>query len=112
MNFFEHQESARKQSRWLILSFILAVAAIVVAVNGVILLALGLISFDAETASVPFREVVRQNLPTLAIAAVVSVAFILLASLYKMSSLRGGGGEVARCQRPRDTGSRQGGTEA
>ena len=65
MNFFEHQESARKQSRWLILAFILAVAAIVVAVNGVILLALGLISFDAETASVPFREVVRQNLPTL-----------------------------------------------
>jgi Zn-dependent protease with chaperone function len=96
LNFFEHQESARKQSRWLILAFILAVAAIVVAVNGVILLALGLISFDAETASVPFREVVRRNLPTLAIAAVASVAFILLASLYKMSSLRGGGGEVAR----------------
>jgi len=96
LNFFEHQDAARKQSRWLILTFILAVAAIVVAVNGVILLALGLISFDAETASVPFRDVVRQNLPTLAIAAVVSVAFILLASLYKMSSLRGGGGEVAR----------------
>ena len=96
MNFFEHQERARRQSRWLLVVFTLAVAAIVVAVNGVILLALGLISFDAETASVPFREVVRQNLPTLAIAAVVSVAFILLASLYKMSSLRGGGGEVAR----------------
>ena len=67
-----------------------------VAINGVILVALGFLSFDANTASVPFGEVVRQHLPTMATAAVVSVAFILLASLYKMSSLRGGGGEVAR----------------
>lgn len=96
MNFFEHQESARKQTRWLILVFILAVATIVVAINGVILIALGFISFDAETASVPFREVVRTEWPTLAGAGVVSVAFILLASLFKMSSLRGGGGQVAR----------------
>ena len=40
MNFFEHQESARKQSRWLILVFILAVAAIVVAINGFIMISL------------------------------------------------------------------------
>ncbi|MEE4218739.1 MAG: M48 family metallopeptidase [Xanthomonadales bacterium] len=96
MNFFEHQESARKQSRWLILVFILAVATIVVAINGVILVALGFISFDAETASVPFREVVRTEWPTLAGAGVVSVAFILLASLFKMAGLRAGGGHVAR----------------
>jgi Zn-dependent protease with chaperone function len=96
LNFFEHQESARKQSRWLILVFILAVATIVVAINGVILVALGFISFDAETASVPFREVVRTEWPTLAGAGVVSVAFILLASLFKMAGLRAGGGHVAR----------------
>ena len=96
MNFFEQQESARKQSRWLILIFILAVAAIVVAINGVILIALGFISFDAESASVPFRETVRQNIPTFIAAAIGSVAFILLASLFKMASLRGGGGQVAR----------------
>jgi Zn-dependent protease with chaperone function len=96
LNFFEHQETARKQSRWLILIFILAVAAIVVAINIVILVALGFISFDAETASVPFREVVRGNLPLLGGAAVASIAFILLASLFKMASLRAGGGQVAR----------------
>ena len=96
MNFFEHQESARKQSRWLILVFILAVATIVVAINGVILVALGFISFDADTASVPFREVVRAEWPTLVGAGVVSVAFILLASLFKMAGLRAGGGQVAR----------------
>mgnify|MGYP001813563518 FL=1 len=96
MNFFEHQESARKQSRWLILVFILAVAAIVVAINGVILIALGFISFDAETASVPFREVVRQNVPTFVSVAIGSVAFILLASLFKMAGLRAGGGQFAR----------------
>ena len=96
MNFFEHQESARRQSRWLIFIFILAVAAIVVAINAVILVALGFVSFDADTASVPFREVVRSHLPTLALAAVVSVAFILLASLFKIVGLRAGGGQVAR----------------
>ena len=37
-----------------------------------------------------------QNWPTLAGAAVVSIAFILLASLFKMASLRAGGGQVAR----------------
>ena len=96
MNFFEHQASARKQSRWLILIFILAVAAIVVAINLVILIALGFISFDPETASVPFSQVVRDNWPLMGGAAVASIAFILLASLFKMASLRAGGGHVAR----------------
>ena len=96
MNFFEHQETARKQSRWLILIFILAVAAIVVAINLVILVALGFFSFDAETASVPFGQVVRDNLPMMGGAALASVAFILLASLFKMASLKAGGGQVAR----------------
>ncbi len=96
MNFFEHQETARRQSRWLILLFILAVAAIVVAINLVILVALGFVSFDAETASVPLRQVVRDNLPLMGGAALASVVFILLASLYKMASLKGGGGQVAR----------------
>ena len=96
MNFFEHQDNARKNSRWLILVFILAVAAIVVAINLVILIALGFFSFDAETASVPFSEVVKQNVPLLAGSAVASVAFILVASLFKMVSLQAGGGQVAR----------------
>ena len=96
MNFFEHQASARKQSRWLILIFILAVAAIVVAINLVILIALGFISFDPETASVPFSQMVRDNWPLMGGAALASIAFILLASLFKVASLRAGGGQVAR----------------
>jgi Zn-dependent protease with chaperone function/uncharacterized tellurite resistance protein B-like protein len=96
LNFFEHQESARKQSRWLILIFFLAVIAIVVAVDAVILLALGFSSLDAESAGLPFSEVVKQNLPLLAGVGVASAAFILLASLFKTASLRSGGGQVAR----------------
>lgn len=96
MNFFEHQAVARRQSRWLLLLFTLAVAAIVVAVNGVVLVALGFFSFDAETASVPFAELVRQEWPTFLTIGVISVAFILAASLFKMASLRAGGGQVAR----------------
>jgi Zn-dependent protease with chaperone function len=96
VNFFENQDNARKNSSWLILVFILAVAAIVVAVNLVVLIALGFFSFDAETASVPFSEVVRGNIPLLAGSAVASVAFILIASLFKMVGLQAGGGQVAR----------------
>jgi len=96
LNFFEQQAVARRQSRWLLLLFMLAVAAIVVAVNGVVLLALGFLSFDAGTASVPFAELVRQKWPTFLTIAVISVLFILLASLFKMASLRAGGGQVAR----------------
>jgi hypothetical protein len=43
MNFFERQDQARRQSKRLILLFVLAVAAIVVAVDLVFLMAFGLL---------------------------------------------------------------------
>ena len=46
MNFFKQQDQAKKQSRWLIFMFILAVLAIVVAIDLVLLLALGLSNVD------------------------------------------------------------------
>ena len=41
MNFFEHQDRARRQSRWLIVVFALAVLAIVLAIDAIVLLTLG-----------------------------------------------------------------------
>ena len=48
MNFFEQQDRARKQSRWLIIVFIVAVLAIVVAIDLLILLAAGVSSIETE----------------------------------------------------------------
>ncbi|MGD8357618.1 MAG: peptidase M48, partial [Lysobacterales bacterium] len=96
MNFFEHQDRARKQSRWLILLFLLAVIAIVAAIDMVVLFALGESSREAGSPPLPLAEMLQLNAPLLLGGAVVSVAVITLASLFKVASLRGGGGQVAR----------------
>jgi Zn-dependent protease with chaperone function len=96
VNFFEHQDRARRQSRWLLLVFTLAVAAIVVAVNGIVLLALMATSWDPVEEGATFAGILRGNLPLMIGTALACVALIALASLFRMFSLRSGGGQVAR----------------
>jgi Zn-dependent protease with chaperone function len=96
MNFFEHQDRARKQTRWLIGAFILAVLAIVIAIDLILLLVLGVTGNEPGQAPLSFRETVLTNLHLLAAGAVVSLGVIGLASLFKTASLRSGGGQVAR----------------
>jgi len=96
VNFFEHQEQARKQTRWLIFVFILAVVAIVVAIDVILLLVLGVTSYDPAEAPLAVGEMVKANIPLLAGGAVACVAVIGIASLTKTASLRSGGGQVAR----------------
>jgi Zn-dependent protease with chaperone function len=96
MNFFEHQDRARKQTRWLIFVFILAVVVIVAAINLILLLVMGVTSYDPTEAPLPAGEIVRANIPLLVGGAIACVAVIGLASLFKTASLRSGGGQVAR----------------
>jgi Zn-dependent protease with chaperone function len=96
VNFFEHQDRARRQSRRLTVLFILAVLAIVVAIDGVLLLAVGLGSLDPESASISPGFRIRENLPLLAGGAIATIAVIALASLFRIASLRSGGGQVVR----------------
>jgi Zn-dependent protease with chaperone function len=96
MNFFEHQERARRQSRWLLVVFTLAVAAIVVAVNGIVLLAVMSTSWDPAAEGLTFGEMLRAQWPLMAGTAVACIAVIFLASLFRTLSLRSGGGQVAR----------------
>lgn len=86
MNFFEHQAVARRNSRRLIVLFALAVVGIVLAVDLALLAGLGGIGGAAPA----------QLVGVLVFASIATVAVIGLASLYRVSSLRGGGGEVAR----------------
>ena len=65
MNFFEQQDRARRQSRWLIIVFIVAVLAIVVAIDLLILLAAGVSSIETEGAPLLSPQLFADNLPLL-----------------------------------------------
>lgn len=85
MNFFEHQDSARKASTRLLLLFALAVVGIVCAVDVAVLIAAG-----ARDESTP-----AQTVAMLVFASLATVAIIGLGSLYRIASLRSGGETVA-----------------
>jgi Zn-dependent protease with chaperone function len=96
MNFFQQQAQAKSRTRWLVFLFALAVIAVVIAIDFILLLAWGM-SGQSEQVVSPFSSVgIKQNLPLLTGGAIACVAVIGLASLYRMSSLRSGGGQVAR----------------
>ena len=95
MNFFEYQEQARRQSRWLVFLFILAVIIIIVVIDAAILVAFGVMNTE-EQQFVFSMQMLKANLPTLLGGALVTAAVIAIASLFKTATLRSGGGKVAR----------------
>lgn len=95
MNFFEYQDQARRQSRWLVFLFVLAVVIIIIVIDIAILLAFGVMDAERQTALISLDSL-KANLPTLLVGALVTAAVIALASLFKIASLHSGGGKVAR----------------
>jgi Zn-dependent protease with chaperone function len=85
MNFFEHQDRARKATGRLVVLFALAVVATIAAVFGAVV-----VSFDLTSRA--------EEQPTLELFGIVSAstaAVIGLGSLYKIVQLRAGGAAVA-----------------
>jgi len=93
MNFFEHQDKARRQTRWLVILFILAVTGILVAVNALVLVLFGI---DWLQSGATPGQWLKANVATIAASTLITVSVIGLASLFRTLQLRGGGGEVAR----------------
>jgi Zn-dependent protease with chaperone function len=93
MNFFESQDIARRNTGKLIFLFVVAVLSLIVVTNLVVMFAIHFagpgMSSMAATTSFQFD----MNL-FLAIGGVVS-SVVLIASLYKISSLSGGGARIA-----------------
>ncbi|MCF6226298.1 MAG: M48 family metallopeptidase [Xanthomonadales bacterium] len=94
MNFFEHQEKAHKQTRWLVLLFVLALIAVVAAMEILVLLFLG------QSNTVGFKNLVdpvflKSNVGLIGGTAVLTLAVIGFSTLFRMTSLRAGGGKVA-----------------
>jgi len=84
MDFFGAQEQARRQTRWLIVLFVMAVTAVIVAVYLAMIVVIGA---DGEQ---PLS--LWNGSLFLAVAAATSL-FIAGGSLYKISALASGGGE-------------------
>ncbi len=90
MNFFAHQEQARRQSRKLFLLFALAVIAIIAAVD---LVAVVVFSQAGDLETQPSSS---DPLMIILITSAVTGCVILIASLTRMAGLRSGGAKVAR----------------
>jgi len=95
LNFFQDQEQARRQTRWLVILFMLAVLAIVVAVDLALVAAFGFSEHESGRPLVS-SQTLASNLPLLLGGALATISVIGLSSLFKTASLRGGGGKVAR----------------
>jgi Zn-dependent protease with chaperone function len=96
MNFFQSQDDARRKTRFLILMFMLAVVAIVAAVNLVITALVINMGDQAGGAILPDLNWLAENRSLVAGISLVTIGFISLSSLYKIAALSSGGGKVAR----------------
>ena len=95
MNFFDHQDRARRTTRWLVLLFVLASALIVLGVDFTIAIAIASLTREPMGLAVPDLAWLAEHADLMAISSVGTIAFIGLASLVKTVSLRAGGGSVA-----------------
>ncbi len=98
MDFFAHQERARRRTRLLVVLFALAVVGIVAVVDLVALAFLGLGSDPEGLGFSPVFswDVARESLPLLIWVSLLTAGAIGLASLFRILTLRNGGGAVAR----------------
>lgn len=96
MNFFEHQDEAKRNTRNLVLLFMLAVVLIVAAIDIALLVLFGGgLSDDLGTAQ-SLGGFLVDNTGILLFGSAGTGAAIGLASLTRSASLKGGGGSVAR----------------
>lgn len=93
MNFFESQDTAKRNTGKLIFLFVLAVLSLIVVTNLMIMLVLGFSGTGMTSMAATTRFQFNLEL-FLGIGAVVSTV-VLIGSLYKISSLSGGGARIA-----------------
>lgn len=98
MDFFGRQAGARRASKWLVALFVLAVLAVVVAVNAVVLTAVAIFAADASLApgvAVPDGTWLAQHPGTVVLTTLAVLSVVGVSSLYKTAALSAGGGVVA-----------------
>jgi len=105
MDFFESQEVARRNTLKLVLLFLLAVVSLVAITNLLVMLTLGVMQTGpdaaAPAASGPGELLQRLDWRAFAWISLAVVGVVGLGSLYKISSLSGGGARVAEMMQAR-----------
>ncbi|PVV08630.1 MAG: peptidase M48, partial [gamma proteobacterium symbiont of Ctena orbiculata] len=96
MNFFEQQDQAKRNTRNLVLLFLLAVVIIIAAIDIAILLLFGNVLSESAGTTQSLGTFLTDNSTILLLASGGTGAAIGLASLYRSASLKDGGGAVAR----------------
>lgn len=90
MNFFEHQDNARRRTRLLAFNYVLAVGLIILAIYGV---AISLVTYAGPLEGLPTGTL---WIPELFLpVALFTLAIIALGTMYKIFTLRSGGRAVA-----------------
>jgi Zn-dependent protease with chaperone function len=96
MNFFSRQDASRRLSRRLVFLFLLAVIAVVGAIDFVVFVVLSSMQPDTQGLVVPDQSWLSAHPGVLLITTLSVIGIIGLSSLYKTAVLSGGGGVVAR----------------
>ena len=102
MDFFGYQQQARTKSRWLFLGVIAAAIAVVLALNVLVVIAMGWgqIGLAAGNSNILVNflnpDVLKHHADIFLMTSAVSAALMSTASASKVISLKEGGGKVAR----------------
>jgi len=96
VDFFAQQDKARRQTRLLIFLFLLAVIAIVAAVDMVVLTLVANLDADNGQTAAAVLPRAGGNIGLLTLTSLGTAGLIGLASLFRIAGLSAGGGKVAR----------------
>ena len=94
MDFYTRQVEARRQTRWLVVAFFVALAVVVIALDLVLFTVFGFADRD-HPATAPLQYA-AQNPHVAIFCTLLAIGVVGLSSLFKSIQLREGGGVVAR----------------
>jgi Zn-dependent protease with chaperone function len=96
MDFFGRQAETRRLSRWLVILFILAVGAIVVAIDAVVVVAVSVLA-SPDGGMLAAEEVRFDDYPlVIVVTTIVVLGTIFISSLVRTATLSAGGSAVAQ----------------
>src|SRR5262245_28777640 len=96
MDFFARQAATRRQSRWMVLLFVLAVIAIVVAIDFVVATTVAILSTHDGGGLLATEDLSLSRFPlVILLSTIVVLGTIGISSLVRTVSLAAGGGKVA-----------------
>ena len=96
MDFFARQAATRRRSRWMVFLFLVAVAAIVVAIDLVVVTAVAIMSVQDDGGLLASPDMSLSRYPLVVLFTTVAVlGTIGISSLVRTVSLAAGGGKVA-----------------